>query len=118
MEFVAFIGEDKDNWGQVKALINRIDCEKAILVRNKKAMGFPTNAKTIVITVDSDKPLLELKEDIIEKLKPQISKEFEVSISIASGNGKEHMALISALLSIPVGIRLAVYTRDGVKHIN
>ncbi|MEK6824179.1 MAG: hypothetical protein AABY06_04035 [Nanoarchaeota archaeon] len=29
-------------------------------------------------------------------------------------DGKEHMALISALLNLPVGIRFAALTKDGV----
>jgi len=35
-------------------------------------------------------------------------------ISIVTGNGKEHMALISALINLPVGIRFAALTKDGV----
>ena len=38
----------------------------------------------------------------------------EVALSIASGEGKEHMALISALINSPVGIRFAALTKDGV----
>ena len=62
--------------------------------------------------------LVELKKDIMENLKLKLSREFEVFLSIASGTGKEHMALISALLSIPVGIRLVVYTDKGVEFVN
>ena len=61
--------------------------------------------------------MLELKKEIMDKLKGRLS-EFEAALSLASGNGKEHMALISALLSIPVGIRLVVYTKEGVEFIN
>ena len=118
MEFVAFVGKDKESWGQVKALINHLDCEKIIIVKNKEASGFPTNSRTIFVDVDSRKPLVELKKDIMENLKLKLSREFEVFLSIASGPGKEHMALISALLSIPVGIRLVVYTDKGVEFIN
>ena len=38
----------------------------------------------------------------------------EVALSIASGNGKEHMALQSALLGIPVGIRFTALTKTGI----
>ena len=38
----------------------------------------------------------------------------EVALSIASGDGREHMALISALLSLPVGVRFTALTKDGV----
>ena len=111
MEFVAFIGDDKENWGQVKGVSNNLECEKILIVKNKDVSGFPTSGKTQIISVDSSKPLLELKEDIMKNLKDKLSGDFEVALSLASGSGKEHMALISALLSIPVGIRLVVFTK-------
>ena len=118
MELVAFLGDDKENWGQISALINRMDCEKIILVKNKNVSGFPKNEKCVEINIDSNSPLLELKKDIMDKTRSKIGGNFEVAVSLASGNGKEHMALISALLSIPVGIRLVVYTKNGIEFIN
>ena len=118
MEFVAFIGEDEKNWGQVSALINRVDAEKIFLVVAKGVNGFPKNLKCEVINVDTGKNLIDLKQEIVEKLKGKLKGEFEVSVSIASGNGKEHMALISALLSVPVGIRLVVFTKKGIEFVN
>jgi len=116
MELVAFLGNDKDNWGQLSGLVNKAGWDKIIFVKNKEAENFPAeNIETI--NVDGSKPLLDLKKDIVDKLKGRIS-EFEVALSIASGTGKEHMALISALLSVPVGIRLVVYTKNGVEFIN
>ena len=76
------------------------------------------NSKCEFVELYTDKPMLELKADLMEKLKVRLAGDFEVALSIASGNGKEHMALISALLSIPVGIRLVVYTKEGVQVIN
>ena len=35
MELVAFLGSDKENWGQIVALINRAEWDKIILVKNK-----------------------------------------------------------------------------------
>jgi hypothetical protein len=117
MELVAFLGKDKETWGQITALINRQEWEKIILVKNKEADEFAPSKECRVINVNSDKPMLELKRDIMDKLKGEIG-DLEVALSIASGNGKEHMALISALLSIPAGIRLAVFTKEGVEFIN
>ena len=57
----------------------------------------------------------------LSALNDKLSKKLgnlEVAVSIASGNGKEHMALISSLLSLPVGIRLVVFTKAGVEFIN
>jgi hypothetical protein len=117
MELVAFLGNDKETWGQITGLINRGDWEKIILVKSKSSPDFSSTKKTETIIVDTTKPLTELKEEILLKLKPKFSG-FDAHLSIASGNGKEHMALISALLSLPVGIRLVVFTKNGIEVIN
>lgn len=118
MELVAFLGDDKDNWGQVSALVKRGEWERVIIVKNKTAEGFPESERCEQISFDSGKPLIELKEEMISKLGAKLKGDFEVALSIASGNGKEHMALISALLSIPVGIKLVVFTKNGVEFVS
>lgn len=117
MELVALLGADKESWGQVLGLINHGTWDKVILVNTSSEDFISPHAQTEEIKVDSSRPLVELKSILLEKLKSRIS-EFEASLSIASGTGKEHMALISALLSIPVGIRLVVFTKNGVETIN
>lgn len=116
MELVAFLGNDKENWGQVKALVSKGEWDNVVIIKNKNADEFEIeNAE--VIKIDSDKPLIEIKEELMNKLKTKL-KEFDVALSIASGNGKEHMAIVSALLSVPVGVRLVVFTKNGVEFIN
>ena len=117
MELVAFLGEDKETWGQVTGLINRGQWDKIILVKTKAAKSYPHSKNTESILIDSSKSLLDIKKDLMEKLKGKFSG-FDVNVSIASGSGKEHMALISALLSLPVGIRLVVFTKKGIEFIN
>lgn len=119
MELVAYLGKDKENWGQITALANKLnDCERVVLVKDKDVSGFPKNEKCIEIPVNANQSLIELKEEIMNKVMDKVSGDFEVAVSLASGNGKEHMALISALLSLPVGIRLVVFTKKGVEYIN
>ena len=117
MELVALLGVDKESWGQVSGLINHGTWDKIVIIRNNLVDGFslPDNAEEILM--DSSRPLLELKKELQEKLKPKLG-EFEACLSIASGTGKEHMALIAALLGIPVGIRLVAFTKNGVEFIN
>jgi len=117
MELVAYVGGDKENWGQITALINRFECDKVILVVSKEADDFPTTSKCEKIVVDSSKPLVSLRDDLLAKLRQRNIGDFEVAVSIASGNGKEHMAVISALLNLPVGIKLVIYTKDGVQFL-
>lgn len=116
MELVAFVGKDEENWGQITALMKRGKWDKVVVVKNKDVSGFPVEGSE-VINVNSSMLIGALKDELIQKLKPKISGDFEVALSIASGNGKEHMALISALLNIPVGVKLAVYTKNGVEFI-
>ncbi|MBI2451854.1 hypothetical protein HYV50_02115 [Candidatus Pacearchaeota archaeon] len=117
MELVAFLGKEKENLGQLAGLINNMDCEKIFLVKDKNAGDLIKHQKCKTIAVDTAKDLLSLKNEIKEKLKQELNNDFEVALSIASGSGKEHMALISALLSIPVGIRFVAYTKKGIEFL-
>jgi len=118
MKLVAFVGEDKENLGQISALLNRFEYELALIVKDRKTARLVSNGKCKFIDVDASGDLLSLKKDIQEKLKKELSGEVEVALSIASGTGKEHMALISALLSIPVGIKFVVFTKKGVEFLD
>src|SRR3990167_3935698 len=113
MELVCFQGRDKENWAQLNALIKKGEWDNVFLLKDKDAEVFslPNNCK--VIPIDCSASLSGIKDNIIQKLKSSIGKDFEVALSIASGTGKEHMALISALLGIPVGIRLVAFTKNG-----
>jgi hypothetical protein len=117
MKLVTFLGDDKENWGQVVALINHMpELEKIILIKSSRD-EFPGNEKTKIIQIDSTQPLTQLKSNLTEQLKKELSKEFEVAISIASGTGKEHMALISSLCNVPVGIKIVVYSTNGIEFL-
>jgi len=117
MELVAFLGMDKENWGQITALVNRFDWDKIMLIKNRAADDFVSSKACDIISVNCEKPLVELKKEIMDKLRGKLG-ELEVALSIASGSGKEHMALISALLSLPTGIRLVVFTKEGIEFVN
>jgi hypothetical protein len=41
----------------------------------------------------------------------------EVALNLVSGTGKEHMAILAALLKLGVGIRLVALTKEGFKEI-
>src|SRR3989344_1637897 len=106
MELVAFLGADKGTWGQVAGVINHGDWEKIILLGGDFAKQFTVKKDFEFISV-TESSILDLKNEISKKLKGRM-KGTEVALSIASGEGKQHMALISALLSLPVGIRFTV----------
>lgn len=117
MNLIAFVGKDTDNWGQISALVNRMECERVVIVQASDAPIFPASEKCEVVTSDSSLPIVALKNSLMSGLKPLLGSEFEVAISLASGTGKEHMALLGALLAIPVGVRVVVYTKEGVQFL-
>ena len=113
MELIALLSTGKGSWAQVSGLMTYGEWDKIILLGGDFAKDFKHNKKFEFIKVNLDERLKDLKEDFTKKLKGKIDGT-EVALSIASGNGKEHMALISALINLPVGIRFAALTKEGV----
>jgi hypothetical protein len=113
MELIALLSSGKGTWAQVSGLIKYGEWDNIILLGDEFAKQFTTEKKFEFIRIDLNKKLQELKEEFQQKLKGKIDGT-EVALSIASGEGKEHMALISALINLPVGIRFAALTKDGV----
>jgi len=113
MELIALLSSGKGTWAQVSGLMKYGDWDKVILLGDDFAKKFTSQKPFEFIRIDLTKKLRELKEEFQQKLKGKIDGT-EVALSIASGDGKEHMALISALINLPVGIRFAALTREGV----
>lgn len=113
MELIALLSSGKGTWAQVSGLMNYGEWDKVILLGDDFSKGFSHDKKFEFVKVDFRKKIKELKEEFKEKLKGKISGT-EVALSIASGDGKEHMALISALINLPVGIRFAALTKEGI----
>jgi hypothetical protein len=112
MELVALLSNGEGSWGQVAGVINHGDWENIIIIGDSTAKQF-TVKKDFEFIEFKENSITDLKEDLKSKLKGKI-KGTETALSIASGDGKEHMALISALLSLPVGIRFTALTKEGL----
>ncbi len=89
------------------------DWEKIILIGGDFAKDFKHEKPFEFIKVDLNQRIKELQEELLQKLKGKING-LEVALSIASGDGKEHMALVSALINLPVGVRFAALTKEGI----
>ena len=113
MELIALLSSGRGSWAQISGLMKYGEWENIILLGDNFAKDFKHEKKFEFIRIDLSKKLKELKEEFLTKLKGKI-KGVEVALSIASGEGKEHMALISALINLPVGIRFAALTKEGV----
>jgi hypothetical protein len=116
MELIALLSSGQGTWAQVSGLIKHGEWDKIILLGDEFSSQFQVQDKkeiTEFIKIDLKKRIKDLKEEFQQKLKEKLEGT-EVALSIASGDGKEHMALISALINLPTGIRFAALTKDGV----
>ena len=113
MELVALLSTGTGTWAQVSGLLKHGEWDRAMLLGSDFASKFTSEKPFEFIKINTNKKLVELRDEIKEKLRGKIHGT-EVALSIASGDGKEHMALISALINLPVGIRFAALTKDGV----
>lgn len=113
-ELVALLSRGEGTWAQVSGIIKQGDWDNIILIGSEFAKKFmmPDNKEHTFIEITSSR-LVDLKEELQKKLAGKI-RGTEVALSIASGDGKEHMALISALLSVPVGVRFTALTKEGI----
>ena len=114
MELIAMLSIGKGTWGQVSGLMQKGEWEKIIVLGPSYAKDFKVEGIPFdFIEYDPNKSLLQLKKEFLSKLKGRIDG-IEVALSIASGSGKEHMAIQSALLNVPVGVRFTALTKEGV----
>jgi hypothetical protein len=113
MELVALLSSGKGTWAQISGLMKHGEWDKIVLVGGDFAKTFTHEKEFEFVQVDLDKKLKDLKDEFSSKLKGKFEG-MEVALSIASGDGKEHMALTSALINLPVGVRFAALTKEGV----
>jgi hypothetical protein len=114
---VACLSTGKGTWGHVSRLIEGQEWDKVILITNEFGKeNFKKNDKTELIIIDPNKEIKEIREEIQIKLK-ELIKDLEIALNIVSGSGKEHMALLSALLKLGLGINLTTLAKEGIEEI-
>jgi len=113
MELVTLLSTGKGTWAQVAGLMTHGEWDKIVVLGDDFAKDFKHEKKFEFIKVDLSQKIKDLQQDLKSKLKGKIDG-MEVALTIASGDGKEHMALVSALINLPVGVRFVALTREGV----
>ena len=116
-DLVACLSSGEKSWNHVERLINEQDWSNVIVITNDFGRkNFKPKKDTDFVVVDFQKPVFELILDIQKGIKGKLN-DLEVALNLVSGNGKEHMAILSALLKLGLGIRLMAVTKEGVKEL-
>ena len=108
---------NKTGMNHIKELIDKNSWEKVIVITTEEMAGVfnPQNEVNMFI-INSAMTTKELAADLIQKLKGNVNG-MEVALNLFSGTGKEHMAILSALLKIGMGIRLVKQGKDGFEEL-
>ncbi len=118
-ELIVCLSTGKGTWGHVSRLIHDGEWEKIFLVTN--AFGkenFTPDKPAEFLVVDPNKEINELRDDIYDQLRSKVkSGEVDIGLNMISGTGKEHMALMAAVLKLGIGIRLVALTKNGVEEV-
>jgi fructose-1,6-bisphosphatase/sedoheptulose 1,7-bisphosphatase-like protein len=113
---VALISSGKGTWGQVLSTINAAEWDKVFLVCNEftyDKFNIEPN-KAIKLKIDT-KNIEDSYKKLSDFLKKEI-KDLEIAVNLSSGDGIEHMAVISAVLRAGLALRL-VYADPQLKEI-
>lgn len=114
-QLVSLLSTGKGSWAQVAKLSKYF--EESLLITNEfgREKFSPENSTTLIVC-DLQVPVHVLQDTFIKELRSKI-KGTEVALNMTSGSGDEHMALLSALLKLGLGIRLVVTTETGLVEL-
>jgi hypothetical protein len=110
--FIAVLGKGRGTWGHVARLIQEQDFDKILLISNEFGKNNFKPAKECEwLLVNARVGFESLKEEITKA----IPEEGEIIISLISGTGKEHTALLAALKEKKKDFKLVILTGQGTQ---
>lgn len=109
---IAIASYGKGTWAALAELIKSADWQAVFIITDKFGMEhFQKQDNIEFVEVDFSKNPEEIRDIVLSGLKGKIS-DFEVAYNMISGDGKTHMAVLSGVLSLGLGIRI-VYSKEG-----
>ena len=117
VELIACLSLGKGTWASVSRLLSSEQWDKIYLLTNDFGIqNFQKNAQTELLLINDQLELVALRDQIKQHLKERI-KGMEVAVNFLSGSGKEHMALVAALLQLGVAIHLVHAEERNLEEI-
>lgn len=115
-DLIVMVSTGKGTWGHVSGLVNKEKWDKIYVVTNDfGAEKFTKAGNMEFIVIDQNKSTKEISEVIRKGLEGKVSG--EVGLNFISGTGKEHMALLAALMKVGASFRLVVADGEAVEEV-
>lgn len=104
---IACLSTGKGTWSEVARLIACHPWDKIFLITNEFAQKNTSlkQKNLCLIPIDTFKETDEIAQQIKAQLEGKI-KDFEIALNFLSGSGKEHMALLKAVMDLGLNFRL------------
>lgn len=116
-ELIACLSTGKGTWVPVINLIENHEWDQIFIIGNEFAREkFQPKKEVEFIIIDSRIPPKQMVDVIKSQLENKI-KGIEVALNLTSGTGNEHMAIMSAILKLGLGVRLVSSSQTGVEEI-
>ena len=114
---IASLGTGKGTWTELKKIIEGAEWDKIILITNDFGKEkFSCSKEVDFVVININKEIQEIVECIRKHICEKIT-DTEVALNFLSGTGKEHMALISAVLKSGLGIRFVSVLDNSIKEV-
>lgn len=115
-DLIACLSTGKGTWLEVSRIMKAADWRNIYLIAPKFSKeNFKHDRKFEFVEINPDADADEIKRTIVDKLANKL--DIDTAISIVSGSGKEHAAVISAALSLGAGIRLVSLKNNNMVEI-
>jgi len=114
---IACLSTGKGTWSEVTKIAQSQEWNRVFLITNQFGKeNYIPGKNTELVLIDSfpDTPTIVITDQIKKQLKDKIS-DFEVALNLASGSGKEHMALLEAVLQLGLNFRLITVNKNTVE---
>ena len=113
---IACLSSGKGTWSEVNRIMQSQPWDKIFLITNQFGQDNFTSRlpNTELIVVDTFLDPVPLTEHIKQQLKDKIS-DFEIALNLISGTGKEHMAVLEAVLELGLNFRVVTLHQNQLE---
>ena len=118
---ITLLGTGKGTWHEVHGLLSLKAFDTVLVFIDEWAAKDYRNEHGAALAVmPADAPSATLVTLFSESIKQKLQEtgahaEFDIALNIASGTGKQHAALIAAVLQLGYGVRFVTYENNELK---